>query len=250
MSSGPARPRIEAVVFDLDDVLLDYDFRMRTRMRGAYERAARGLPGELRRRAAEGTVAFIRDLMARHAWEEAEQADWFAKPLAALGVRDAALVQALCEDIDAHFDAANRLHPGAGRMLAATDGLPRCIITNGFPRIQRPKISQLGLDDGRFNGIFVSGEHGIWKPDRGIFELALKATGTAADRTLMIGDNPYTDIAGANASGMQSLWINHGGLTLPADGPQPTWEVAGVAEAAELLESLLEHRAVPAAGHG
>jgi putative hydrolase of the HAD superfamily len=233
------------VVFDLDDVLLDYDYRMRTRMRGAYERAARGLPDELRQRAAEGTVAFIRDLMARHAWEEAEQADWFAIPLAEVGVDDAALVKALCDDIDENFDKANRLHRHASRMLSATAGMPRCIITNGYPRLQRPKLSQLGLDDGSFSEIFVSGEHGIWKPDPRIFKLALSATGTPASETLMIGDNPFTDIAGANASGMPSIWINHGGIKLPDDGPEPTWEVAGVEGAAGLLEALLERREIP-----
>ena len=238
------------MVFDLDDVLLDYDYRMRTRMRGAYERAARGLPDALRRRAADGTVAFIRDLMARHAWEEAEQADWFAVPLAELGVEDAGLVKALCDDIDENFDKANRLHPHAARMLAATAGMPRCIITNGHSRLQRPKLTQLGLDDGSFTEIFVSGEHGIWKPDPRIFKLALEATGTPASETLMIGDNPYTDIAGANASGMLSLWINHGAIKLPSDGPEPTWEVAGVEEAAGLLEALLMQREVPVAKLG
>lgn len=238
------------MVFDLDDVLLDYDYRMRTRMRGAYERAGRGLPDDLRRRAADGTVAFIRDLMARHAWEEAEQADWFAVPLANLGVQDASLVKALCDDIDENVDRANRLHRYAPRMLAATSGMPRCIITNGDSRTQRPKLSQLGLDDGSFNEIFVSGEHGIWKPDPRIFELALAATGTSASESLMIGDNPYTDIAGANASGMLSLWINHGAIRLPADGPEPTWEVAGVEEAAELLEALIEQREIPVARVG
>ena len=245
MSNGDPAPRIRAVVFDLDDVLLDYDYRMRTRMRGAYERAARGLDDDLRRRAADGTVAFIRDLMARHAWEEAEQADWFAVPLAELGVEDAALVRALCDDIDENFDRANRLHAHAARMLKATAAMPRCIITNGHSRIQRPKLAQLGLDDGRFNEIFVSHEHGIWKPDPRIFQLALAATGTAASETLMIGDNPYTDIAGANASGMLSLWINHGGLKLPTGGPEPTWEVAGIEEAAGLLEALLRQPEVP-----
>lgn len=233
------------MIFDLDDVLLDYDYRMRTRMRGAYERVARDLPDDLRRRAADATVAFIRDLMARHAWEEAEQADWFAIPLAELGVEDATLVKALCDDIEENFDKANRLHPHASRMLTATAGMPRCIITNGYSRIQRPKLSQLGLDDGRFNEIFVSHEHGFWKPDPRIFELALGVTGTSPDETLMIGDNPYTDVAGANASGMQSLWINHGGISLPDDGPEPTWEVRGIKEAAELLEELLEHHQVP-----
>ena len=250
MSVDHPEPGIRAVIFDLDDVLLDYDYRMRTRMRDAYERVATGLSDDLRRRATAGTIALIRDLMARHAWEEVEQIDWFIRPLAELGIDDPALAEALCDDIEKNFDKANRLHPDAGRMLAATEGMPRCIITNGFARIQRPKIAQLGLDDGRFTEIFVSHEYGIWKPDPRIFEKALGATGTAAGETLMIGDNPYTDIAGANACGMLSLWINHSGLVLGASGPRPTWEVASIAEAGGLLESLLERQGAPVAHPG
>ena len=229
-------------------MLLDYDFRLRTRVAAVYENAGGGLAPDLRRRAASATIELVRDLMARHAWEEAEQIDWFARPLRELGINDAALVQALCDDLESRFDQANRLHPGADRLLAASDDLPRCIITNGYSHIQHPKLRQLGLDDGRFDAIFVSHEHGIWKPDPRIFELALAATGTSNAETLMIGDNPYTDIAGANAAGLQSIWINHGQLKLGPDDPEPTWEVADIGEAASLLESLCRREPAPVGG--
>ena len=40
------------------------------------------------------------------------------------------------------------------------------------------------------------------KPDRRAFEAACAALGTAAGQTLMIGDNPTTDIAGGRAAGL------------------------------------------------
>ncbi len=221
---------------------------MRTRLRAVYESVAESLPAELRQRAIAATTALVRDLMARHAWEEAAQIDWFARPLRDLGIANAQLAQSLCDELDARFDQANRMHPDADRLLSASDGLPRCIITNGYSHIQLPKLSQLGLDDGRFNEIFVAHEHGIWKPDPRIFELALSATGTSSAETLMIGDNPYTDIAGAIAAGLPSLWINHSRLKLGPGGPQPTWEVGSIGEAANMLGWLLHRSPTPAGG--
>ncbi len=229
-----------AVFFDLDDVLLDYGYRMRTRLRATYEAAAGQLPGDLRSRAIDASIALVGDLMGRHAWAEAQQIDWFARPLAALGVHDPDLPGLLCDELNSRYDQSNREHPAAARLLAACRGLPRCLITNGFGRIQRPKLEQLGYATGVFNEIFISEEHGIWKPDPKIFKLALAASRTAPAQTVMIGDNPYTDIAGANAAGLCSLWINHSQLKLDRDGPVPTWEVASVAQAANLLESLLK----------
>ncbi len=213
---------------------------MRTRLRATYEAAAGHLAEDLRSRAIDASIALVCDLMGRHAWAEAEQIDWFARPLAALGVDDPDLPQTLSDELNSRHNQSNRPHPAAARLLSACRGLPRCLITNGFARIQRPKLEQLGYATGVFTEIFISEEHGIWKPDPKIFEMALAASRTAPGETVMIGDNPYTDIAGANAAGLCSIWVNHSHLKLDPVGPDPTWEVASIAEAANLLESLLK----------
>ncbi|NBX73602.1 MAG: TIGR01459 family HAD-type hydrolase [Alphaproteobacteria bacterium] len=50
------------------------------------------------------------------------------------------------------------------------------------------------------------------KPDPAIFSHAMTLIGTAPHNTLMIGDGLATDIAGAMASGMHSVWISHTGI--------------------------------------
>lgn len=56
----------------------------------------------------------------------------------------------------------------------------------------------------------------IGKPSSPMFETALQVTGTAPDRTLMIGDRLNTDIEGAQALGMQTALV-FTGVTTSAD---------------------------------
>lgn len=55
----------------------------------------------------------------------------------------------------------------------------------------------------------------IGKPSRVLFERACAALGVAPEETVMIGDNPATDIAGADACGLKGVLIGpRSGLTL------------------------------------
>ena len=54
-------------------------------------------------------------------------------------------------------------------------------------------------------------EVGWRKPSPRIFEAALRALGTGADRTVMVGDSEAADIAGAHAAGMRAVLIRRGG---------------------------------------
>ena len=49
------------------------------------------------------------------------------------------------------------------------------------------------------------------------------------------GDNPYTDITGANGVGMQSAWV-HMGRKYPSDAPEPSLTIVGVNDLREHLE--------------
>lgn len=59
------------------------------------------------------------------------------------------------------------------------------------------------------------------KPYPDVFQRMLAALGTAPQRTLMVGDNLHTDIAGANALSISTLWITGGvhGVDLAATDP-------------------------------
>lgn len=75
----------------------------------------------------------------------------------------------------------------------------------------------------------------IGKPGVPMFEAALRATGTSADKTLMVGDRLDTDISGAQAAGMKTALLLSGVATPEDMATANVW--ADVAF--ETLEGLL-----------
>ena len=95
------------------------------------------------------------------------------------------------------LDALNYLH---GKY-------PMAIITNGFQEAQTPKMKASGLDK-YFDHVIVSDTIGIRKPDERIFQYAMNLFNAKPHRSVMIGDNPKTDIRGAEAAGMKTIFYN------------------------------------------
>ncbi|TNE81687.1 MAG: noncanonical pyrimidine nucleotidase, YjjG family [Bacteroidetes bacterium] len=81
------------------------------------------------------------------------------------------------------------------------------IITNGFPESQSRKMAASRLDH-YFDHIIISEEVGFAKPHPGIFESALNRSGMKAGEVLMIGDNLFADVEGAEKAGIKALWFN------------------------------------------
>ncbi len=69
------------------------------------------------------------------------------------------------------------------------------------------QIAFLGLDT-HLDAVTFSAEVGWRKPSTRMFDAALRALGTAADSTVMVGDREATDIAGAHAAGMRAVLLN------------------------------------------
>ncbi len=84
----------------------------------------------------------------------------------------------------------------------SAQGTPLYAITNWHQdkfRETRTRHAFLGL----FRDIVVSGDEGLVKPDREIFQLLLDRNGLAAEDCLFIDDSPR-NVAGAGAVGMQA----------------------------------------------
>jgi putative hydrolase of the HAD superfamily len=81
------------------------------------------------------------------------------------------------------------------------------IVTNG-PTSQNAKIASLRLD-GLVDGVCVSADVGVDKPDPKIFDLTAARCGVTLDGW-MVGDSADTDIAGGRAAGLRTAWIHHG----------------------------------------
>lgn len=86
------------------------------------------------------------------------------------------------------------------------------ILTNGLPETQRPKLDALGVTDVLApHAIVIAGDLGVLKPDARPFEAILERLGVRQPhRALYVGDNPWHDVEGARAVGMLTCWIAHG----------------------------------------
>ncbi|MGB1103209.1 MAG: YjjG family noncanonical pyrimidine nucleotidase [Crocinitomicaceae bacterium] len=81
------------------------------------------------------------------------------------------------------------------------------IITNGFLEVQHTKLNNCNLSD-YFDLILCTEEVGVNKPHPLVFETALKKTDAFAEESVMIGDNPETDIKGAKNCGLHTILFN------------------------------------------
>ncbi len=81
------------------------------------------------------------------------------------------------------------------------------LLSNAQADFTRPEVAMLGLEE-YFDGIFLSSEQGVKKPSRVFFERLLQTYGLNPWESVMIGNDELADIEGANAAGMDSLYIH------------------------------------------
>ncbi|HHO54906.1 MAG TPA: HAD-IIIA family hydrolase, partial [Trueperaceae bacterium] len=76
-------------------------------------------------------------------------------------------------------------------------GIPLLILSNGSPKRVKYWTQELGLE-----GFYLVG-----KPFSFAFKRALKLLNCSAKETAMIGDQVFTDILGANLTGLKSILV-------------------------------------------
>lgn len=81
------------------------------------------------------------------------------------------------------------------------------IITNGTVHRQKAKIKSTNLHH-YFDTIIISDEVGISKPDKLIFELALNKLNVQPEDTLFVGDDLERDIGGCQNANIKGVWFN------------------------------------------
>lgn len=110
------------------------------------------------------------------------------------------------------------------------------LLTNGSPSLQQLKLSLSPELEPYFDYIVISGDFGKGKPSTEIFNYALSLLEVEKNETVMIGDNPFTDILGAIKAGIDSIWINHHKKEL--EEITPTYEVNRLREILPIINSL------------
>ncbi|MFD1888281.1 HAD family hydrolase [Paenibacillus wenxiniae] len=192
---------IKAVIFDLDNTLMDRDHAFRA----FSERLVRDYFGHVDETLARDIIGYLRITDAdgyrekRGFFEElTEHLPWAEKP----GVED------LFAYYNEHYMKEARLMQHAREAIAACrqQGFRLGILTNGTYNIQYGKVLHLGLEKD-FDVILTSGEAGIKKPDQRVYEMILERLGTSGEETVFVGDHPVNDIWGAGQVGMRGIFL-------------------------------------------
>ena len=106
-----------------------------------------------------------------------------------------------------------------------------CIATNAISSLQRPRLQTISC---WIDKVYISEEMGFIKPMPPFFSYILDDLGVQKEECLMIGDSLSSDVAGANASGIDSCWLNRSGR-VNKTGVQPTYEICSLKELQTLL---------------
>jgi len=106
------------------------------------------------------------------------------------------------------------------------------IITNGIGEAQRSRLKAGGIDR-LFQALIVSDEVGVRKPSKEIFEMALGHLGVLREEVLFVGDSLTDDYEGAVRAGIDFCYYNRTGAVLP-DRVAPKYAVRRLAELALL----------------
>ena len=191
--------RIDAVLFDLDDTLVEYEQDADDVLAAAFERAGVEpfcTADELEAAAEDGP-----DRDHRTVWVEA-----FRRAAERAGA-DPTAAPDLYEAYGAELDRTQvTWRPGARRVLrTARERFPVGIVTNGERAIQERKLARLGLTDA-FETVVCADDVPEPKPATDPFDAPLDALGVPADRALYVGDSYRYDVVGAHRAGLQAAW--------------------------------------------
>jgi putative hydrolase of the HAD superfamily len=242
-SLDPAGPavRVEGVLFDIDDTLVDFTGAARRALLGAVRRHLGDVPDA--------------DVIA--AWEEVAEPGYARFTSGELGFaemlteRTKAFVAALAHPdstADVHVEIENDrtgrifehyrlfddVHPELRRLRAA--GIRVGAVSNSDGDYQRRKLATVGLAD-EFDATVFSGDLGVAKPDPAIFLAGAAALGTEPGRTVYVGDRWDIDAQGALAAGLIPVWLDRGGVGAPGEEARIS-RIVGLPELATTLDRL------------
>ncbi len=226
--------QIKAISFDLDDTLWDCASVIRHAERTCYEWLVEHAP--------RVTESFDAAALLRRRAQVLEVQPELVGDVTKL--RKTMLEQTLAEfdygsDVaEAAFNAFYvarsqvQLYEGCiGLLEALSQQYSVAAITNG-----NADLSLIGIDH-LFQSVHMADLDNPAKPHRFMFDRCLEEFDLPPSALLHIGDNPQTDVAGAQALGIQALWFNSQKIVWPEALPRAQFEVESLSEMHELLLS-------------
>jgi putative hydrolase of the HAD superfamily len=168
-------------------------------------------PEDFKKPYREAAMRFITE--ARAEGRETHNRFWISAALNSMGheigPEDPRIARAVESYFSAFFDYCH-LIPGTKEMLAELQGYFRLGLLSNFTHAPAAKglVEYLGLAP-YFDTILISGEIGYRKPNLLVFELLVEKLGLEKSAIIYIGDDPETDILGAQGAGIRPVWTTY-----------------------------------------
>ncbi len=225
----PTNSPVKAVLFDLDDTLYDHLHSARQGLIGLTERYPymKAVSLEtLERRFSDVLESTHTSMLAGQMNQTEARCRRFQHLFGSFDV-EISEQQALQDyaRFREDYDASCRVVAGSHsvlRQLRARD-IRLAVVTNNMVREQIKKLNRLGLTD-YFEVVSISEEVGAAKPDSRIYLTTLQRLQLATHDVVMVGDSLTTDIAGAMALNIASVWLKR----QPESSAQPPASVATI----------------------
>lgn len=201
--------KYQLLLLDADGTLFDFDLAEMAALRMACEAMHLSITDQQMECYQEINRALWRAFERKEVTQEALRVLRFSRFMEAIGAqRDAAamaeeFVSALSMQVQEIDGALDFVREAARRV-------PLVVVTNGIASVQRSRFARSPMGQYIF-GHVISGEMGFAKPDPRMVYHAMAIGGFPNGRALLVGDEPASDIAAANAAGIDSCWFNPSG---------------------------------------
>lgn len=200
---------IKAILWDIDGTLLDFIASERYAVRKCFEMFQLGeCTDEMLKRYSE---------INRKYWEMLELGKVSKPHLLEWRFRDFLREEGLSDDCAPEFQKKFEwnlpdcivFHDEGYELVKKYSGkIKQYIITNGLIETQNRKMEKSGLNQW-MDGVFISDEVGIDKPNVGYFDYVLDHIEPfKKEELLVVGDSLTSDIKGANNAGIPCCWYN------------------------------------------
>ena len=207
---------MNAILWDIDGTLLDFHAAERAAIRALFDRFGLGTCTD--------------EMLARYSrintgyWERLERGE-LTRQQVLLGRFETFFTgEGLDPGIAPAFNDAYQLSLGdtivyrddSLKLIRSLRGrIRQYVVSNGTVVAQNKKLKVSGLG-ALMDGIFLSEELGVEKPNREFFDRVFAATGlTPSDEILIVGDSLTSDMQGGVNAGIATCWYNPAGLPAP-----------------------------------
>ena len=227
---------IKTILWDVDSTLLDFGAAERAAIRKLFSEFGLGeCTDEMLRRYSEINVSFWRRLERNEISRAEVLKGRFVQFFGEYGI-DTSIVE--------EFDDLYQLRLGDTIVIrddclnilrALKSKVGQYVVSNGTVAAQTKKLSRSGIGE-LVDGIFLSEELGVGKPNAGFFlKVFEKIQPEDLSEVLIVGDSLTSDIQGGMNAGIRTCWYDPDGRPLP-EGYRADMIISDLHELAELFE--------------